>query len=464
MDIQAIGGAIDSFLSVAVGYVWGLPLVILLAGSGFLLSILLKGIQWKGFYHAIQVIAGKYDKKDDPGEITHFQALSAALAATVGLGNIAGVAVAIKMGGPGATFWMILLGLLGMATKYAECTLSLRYRSIDADGKVLGGPMQYIVKGLSSSWRFLAIFFAIFCMIGAFGIGNLFQINQAASILNTSFGIPKLLIGFIAAITLGFVILGGIKRIGLVAGYLVPFMGIIYVIACLCVIVLHIHEVPGLLGQILSDAFTGTSAAGGFVGTTIAQVITQGARRACFSNEAGLGTAPFAHAAASTKEPVREGIVALLEPFIDTVIICTMTALVILISGAWVTSDAEGIELTAIAFNSVLPGFGTFGLPIIAALFAFSTSLSWSYYGEMSASFLLDKAVYKQKFLLLYKTLFCVVVVLGSVWSLDAVLNFSDLTIGLMAIPNLIAVWLLFPQLKQLTQEYFKKLHNKEFS
>ena len=460
MDIQKIGLAIDHFLSVAVGYVWGLPLVILLAGSGILLSILLKGIQCRGFLHAIKVLWGQYDKEGHLGEITHFQALSAALSATVGLGNIAGVAVAIRMGGPGATFWMILLGLLGMATKYAECTLSLKYRRIDKDGKVLGGPMQYIVHGLNPSWRFLAVFFALFCMIGAFGIGNLFQVHQTASILNDSFGIPKILIGCVVAITVAIVIIGGIKRIGLVASYLVPFMAGIYVLACLCVIFVHIHEVPSLFAQILSDAFTGTAAVGGFTGATFSQVLTQGARRACFSNEAGLGTAPFAHAAATTKEPARQGIVALLEPFIDTVVICTMTALVILLSGAW-TLDREGIQLTAHAFNSALPGFGSFGLPVIVALFAYSTSLSWAYYGEMATSFLLDRSTHKKTYLMLYKIVFCVVIVLGSVWSLDAVLSFSDLTIGLMAIPNLIAVWLLFPQLKTITEDYFKKIHKE---
>lgn len=457
-----IGMVIDKFLSAAVGYVWGLPLVILLTGSGLLFSVLLKGIQWRGFLHAIDVIRGRYDKKDDPGEISHFQALSAALAATVGLGNIAGVAVAIKAGGPGATFWMILIGLLGMATKYAECTLSLKYRRIDSKGKVLGGPIQYIVNGLGPSWKFLAIFFAIACMIGAFGIGNLFQINQMADILNASFAIPQIFTGGLVAIAIGIVIIGGIKRIGLVASYLIPFMSVIYIFACLCVILVNIQQVPALFGQILSDAFTGTAAVGGFAGTTLSQVITQGVRRACFSNEAGLGTAPFAHAAASTKEPVREGLVALLEPFIDTVVICTMTALVILISGAW-TLEAEGVELTAMAFDSALPGFGSFVLPFIVVLFAYTTSLSWSYYGEMSARFLFDHFENKQQYLMIYKIIFCLVIVLGSVWTLDAVLNFSDLMIGLMAIPNLIAVWLLFPKLKTTTEDYFKRLKQKDF-
>ena len=462
--MEQITTEINEFLSVAVGYVWGLPLVILLAGSGFLFSVLLKGIQFKGFFHAIRIVLGHYDHKEDPGEVTHFQALSAALSGTVGLGNIAGVAIAIKAGGPGATFWMIMIGFLGMATKYAECTLGVMYRKIDKNGKVLGGPMQYIVNGLGPSWKFLAVFFSIACAITAFGIGNLFQVHYMAQSLNDSFSIPRILTGIALSITVGAVILGGIKRIALIASYLVPFMGVVYVSACLVVIFMNIFEVPQIFAQIISGAFTGTAAMGGFAGAVVAEVIRQGARRACFSNEAGLGAAAIAHAAASTKEPVREGLVALLEPFIDTVVICTMTAFVILISGAWTwESNARGAELTSIAFNSSLPGFGTFALPVIITLFAYSTTLTYAYYGETAIKFLFDTKKHKALFVTGYKILFCLMIVLGSVWSSDGVIDFSDMMMGLMVVPNLIAIWLLFPKLKKATDNYFQKLNNNEF-
>ena len=445
----------DHFLENLVSYIWGLPLVIILVGSGILLSLFFKGIQFKGFFHAFKVLSGKYNYKGGLGEISSFQALTTALSATIGLGNIGGVAVAIQTGGPGAVFWMVLAGVFGMATKYAECTLSVIYRKIDDKGRVFGGPLQYIVSGLGPSWKFLAVFFAIACMVGAF---NLFQTNQAALILNTYFSIPKIFTGCMIAVAVGVVIMGGIKRIGLVTSYLVPFMSGIYVLTGLFVILMHIDQVPAILQQIILDAFTGTAATGGFTGVIVSKVITQGVRRACFSNEAGLGTAPFAHAAASTNEPVREGIVACLGPFIDTVL-CSMTAFVILISGVWAL-DLEGVQLTALAFDSAFSGFGSFVLPIIVTLFACSTSLGWAYYGEVSVNFLFSN---NEKCLWAYKIIFCFMLILGSVWSVDAVLNFIDSMLGLMVIPNLIAVWLLFPKLKEATKDYFMRLKNNEF-
>ena len=466
MSFESITISIDLFLKAAVDYVWGLPLVILLVGSGLLFSVLLKGIQLKGFLHAIKIVSGRYDKKTDPGEITHFQALSAALSGTVGFGNIAGVAIAIQTGGPGATFWMILIGLVGMATKYAECTLGVLYRDIDSKGKVLGGPMQYIINGLGPSWKFLAIFFAIACMISSFGMGNLFQSYYMAQSLNTSFGIPQLLTGIVVSTLVGVVIIGGIKRIGLIASYLVPFMGVVYIIACSLVIFMNISEVPSLFAQIISDAFNGTAAVGGFTGVVFAEVMKQGARRASFSNEAGLGTASIAHAAASTKYPAREGLVALLEPFIDTVIICTMTALVILMSGVWMSEDMTGVggvDLTSAAFNSALPGFGNYILPIIVTLFAYSTALTYAYYGESVTHFLFKDKKNTEFYLMGYKILFCLFIVLGSVWSSSVIINFSDVANGLMVVPNLIAVWLLFPKVQKATNDYFRKLNNNEF-
>jgi len=443
---------INHYLEQVVGMVWGLPLIILLCGTGVLLTVVLGFPQIKGFWHAIEVVRGKFDDPDEPGEITHFQALCTALSATVGLGNIAGVAVAIHMGGPGATFWMIVVGLLGMATKFAECSLSIMYRKVDSKGVVHGGPMYYIERGLGKSWKPLAMFFAFACMVSSFGAANMFQTNQVALIMNESFSIPPLATGLVLALFTGIVIIGGIKRIGQVTSKLVPIMGTIYVVGAAIVIFSNISEVPALLYQIVHDAFNGTAAVGGFAGIAIAQAIKQGVKRACFSNEAGLGSAPIAHSAATTNEPIREGVVALLEPFIDTVVICTMTALVILLSGAW-TQDANGVQLTAIAFDSAIPGFGKYFVPVAVALFAYSTLLSWSYYGERAVDYLAG-----EKGILPYKVLFCIFAVLGAVWKIDPVINFSDIMLGLMVVPNLIAVLLLLPKLIKESKKYFKTL------
>lgn len=448
---------IATFLSTAVGYVWGLPLVIVLVGAGLMFSILLRGIQFRAFFHAIDVVRGKYDNPNDPGEISHFAALCTALSATVGLGNIAGVAVAIHVGGPGATFWMIMTGLVGMATKYSECSLAIMYRHVDDRGVVHGGPMHYIERGLGKAWKPLAVFFAIACTISSFGAANMFQTNQVATILNSNFGINPVLTGAVFVVMTAIVIIGGIKRIGQVTSVLVPVMGIIYIVGALVVILANISQVPGVFYQIIHDAFTGTAAAGGATGIAIQQVLVQGVRRACFSNEAGLGSAPIAHSAASTSEPVREGVVALLEPFIDTVVICTMTATVILLSGAW-TQDANGVELTALAFDSAIPGFGRFFVPIAVCLFAYSTLLSWSYYGERAVDYLFGEAG-----ILPYKVIFCTLAFVGAVWKLGPVLDFSDIMLGLMVVPNLIGVIFLFPKLKTATTEYFGKLERNEF-
>ncbi|MAE75199.1 MAG: sodium:alanine symporter family protein [Bdellovibrionaceae bacterium] len=448
--------AVNEFLAVMVGYVWNIPMVVLLAGTGLVLTFLLKGIQIKGFIHAFDVIRGRFDDPNDPGEISHFQALTTALSATVGLGNIAGVAVAIHVGGPGATFWMIVVGLLGMATKFAECSLAVKYRKVDENGVVHGGPMYYIEHGLGPAWKPLAAFFAFACVASSFGASNMFQTNQVASILEQSFQVPPLATGVILAILVGVVIIGGIKRIGSVTSTLVPLMGGIYIVGALIVIFVNIKEVPHLFGMIISDAFSGTKGGEAFAGGVIG-VLIQGVRRACFSNEAGLGSAPIAHAAAHTNEPIREGVVALLEPLIDTVVICTMTALVILLSGAW-TQDANGVDLTAIAFDSAIPGFGVYFVPIAVALFAYSTLLSWSYYGERAVEYLAG-----EKGVLPYKIVFCILAVVGAVWKIDPVLNFSDIMLGLMVVPNLIAVIFLMPTLLKDSEEYFKKLKAGQF-
>lgn len=452
---------IEHFLSTVVDYVWGLPTIFLLVLSGILLSIILGGlmggIQRKAFFHGVQVIRGKYDQKDDPGQISHFQALMTALSATIGLGNIGIVAIIIKFGGPGAVFWMIVAGIIGMATKYAESTLAILFRKIDSDGVVRGGPMYYIEYGLGKKFKPMAKFYALSIAIGSFGIANMFQTNQSAVILNQSFGIPHIATGLVMMILGGVVIIGGITRIAKVTSVLVPFMAVTYVIGCIIVIGFHYEKLPHLFYTILTSAFSDTGIAGGAVATMHMAVI-QGVKRACFSNEAGLGSAAIAHSAAATTEPVREGVVALLGPFIDTVTICSLTALVILTTGVWETSSLVGVPLTAEAFDSVISGFGHFFIPIAATLFAFSTLVSWSYYGEIAIYYLFGK-----KGVLPFKIVFCIVALLGSVWKIQAVLDFSDIMTGMMVFPNLIAIWLLLPHLKKHTKRYFKKLKDGEF-
>lgn len=446
------------------GFVWGLPTVFLLCGTGIVLTILLKGIQFRGFFHAIQVIRGKFDHPDDPGEVNHFQALCAALSATVGLGNIAGVAIAIGVGGPGAVFWMILVGILGMCIKFSECTLGHMYRQVDDKGVVHGGPMYYIEAALGKGGlgKGVAGFFAVACIFASFGAANMFQTNQAAGVVEATLGINKHVTGLVLAVLTGIVIIGGIKRIGKVASFIVPFMGGIYVIGAAIIIISNFSALPGVFNMIFSDAFSGTSAAGGFLGATFKVVLIQGVKRACFSNEAGVGSAPFAHAAAATTEPVREGAVAILEPFIDTVVICTMTALVILITGQWQEGAPgdwlQGALVTAKAFNHTIPNFGNYFIPVAVFFFAYSTLISWSYYGERSIDYL-----FKGKGMLAYKLVFCVVAYLGAIWSSSGVISFSEMMLGIMIFPNLIAVILLTPTLSRATNEYFKKLKNGEF-
>ncbi|MCB0421805.1 MAG: alanine:cation symporter family protein [Bdellovibrionales bacterium] len=450
-------GLLNEFLGNLAGMVWGMPLVILLVGSGTLLTLFLGFPQIRLFGHAIRVVLGHFDDPNDPGEISHFQALCTALSATVGLGNIAGVAVAIKTGGPGAVFWMILVGLIGMSTKFTECTLALMYRHVDKEGHVHGGPMHYIERGLGKRLKPLAWFFAFACVWASFGAANMFQTNQVANILNAHFQVDHWLTGLVLAILTAVVIIGGIQRIGSVTSKLVPFMGGIYVIGSLFVILSNASEIPSVFYMIFHDAFSGTAAVGGFAGAAVSQVLIQGVRRACFSNEAGLGSAPIAHSAAATNEPVREGVVALLEPFVDTVVICTMTATVILISGQW-KSDLNGVELTAAAFDSALPGFGSAFIPIAVFLFAYSTLLSWFYYGETSVLYL-----FGDKGKLPYKVIYCTLAFFGALWTLGPVLNFSDIMLGLMVVPNMTAIILLFPKVHKATRDYVQKLKSGAF-
>lgn len=450
---------INNFLNTAVGYIWGLPMVYSLLGAGLFFTLTLGGIQFKGFKHAIDVIRGKYTSKDDEGEISHFQALTTALSATVGLGNIAGVAVAITRGGPGAVFWMMMTGFLGMATKYAESTLSIKYRQIDKNGHVHGGPIYYILNGLGPKFKPLAIFFAISTVFASFGAAGMFQANQVATLFKQNFNISPWITGLTLAILTGVVIVGGIKRIGNVTSKLIPFMAAIYLIGSLIVILSHVTLLPELFTLIITNAFSGTAAIGAFEGVIVKEVFIQGVRRACFSNEAGMGSSPIAHSAATTKEPAREGVVALLEPFIDTVIICTMTALVILISGVWhEPNNGDGAIITAMAFNKIIPGFGQYFVPIAVFLFAYSTMLSWSYYGQIAGDYILGP-----KSVLPYNLLFCFLAFIGSIWSLTPILSFSDMMFGLMVIPNLIAILSLNKVVRSETKNYFTKLKNGEF-
>lgn len=387
------------------------------------------------------------------GEVSPFQALSAALSATVGLGNIAGVAIAITVGGPGATFWMIIAGLLGMASKFAECTLGVKYREIAKDGTVHGGPMYYLKngfaeKGLAPIGKALAIFFAVMCVGGSFGGGNMFQINQAAIQVTSVFGLSSgfnIVFGFITAIIVGIVIIGGIKRIAVVAEAIVPFMAILYIGAALIIIAVNITSLPATFGLIFSSAFNPSAAVGGFIGAMIA-----GFQRAAFSNEAGVGSAAIAHSAVRTTHPASEGIVALLEPFIDTVVICTMSALVIIITGNHEMGGGDGVAITSKAFSSVLPGF-QYILTLAVVLFALSTMLSWSYYGLQAWKFLFGKSKTMD---ILYKIIFCIFIVIGAAASLGSVVGFSDAMIFAMVFPNVIGVVFLAPVISKEVARY----------
>ncbi len=419
-------------------------------------------IQFRGFKHSVELVRGDYFDPKDAGEVTPFQALATALSGTVGLGNIAGVGVAVYLGGPGATFWMILAGLLGMASKFTECVLGVRYRNEYEDGTVSGGPMYYLSKGLSEDGKatlgkFLAIFFSICCIGGALGGGNMFQANQSFAQISSIipfFEGKGWLFGLIMAAVVGIVIIGGIKSIARVTEKVVPGMAIIYVGAALVIIIMNIGEVPAAVNAIITGAFAPTAVAGGAIGALI-----QGFKRAAFSNEAGIGSASIAHSAVVTKHPVTEGYVALLEPFIDTVIICTMTSLVIIITGSWVPdSGVTGIALTSKAFEADIAGFG-YILAIAAVLFAFSTMISWSYYGLKAWTYMFGEGKTKE---LVFKSIFCVFVVIGASMSLGPVIDFSDAMIFAMAIANIIGLYMLMPKVKALLADYHERLASGE--
>jgi AGCS family alanine or glycine:cation symporter len=441
------------------------PLIVLwLVVAAAIATVYYNYISFRAFKHAMELIRGDYSNPKDAGEVSHFQALATALSGTVGLGNIAGVAIAVSIGGPGATFWMIVAGLLGMSLKFAECTLGVKYRNEYPDGSVSGGPMYYLSKGLAEKGmagfgKFLAVFFAICCIAGSLGGGNMFQANQSFQQIvgitggETGFMADKgWLFGLVIAAVVGAVIIGGIKSIARVTEKVVPFMAIIYCGAALIIIVVNITSLPTAIGAILVGAFTPEGVAGGAVGALI-----QGFRRAAFSNEAGVGSASIAHSAVRTKEPITEGLVALHEPFIDTVVICTMTALVIVITGSYTAgAGMGGVELTSMAFSSVLPGF-SYILTVAVVLFAFSTMISWSYYGAKCWTYLFGES---RSMDLLFKLIFCIFIVIGSSMTLGPVVDLSDSAIFAMSIANIIGLYILFPVVKKDLESYWTRYKN----
>jgi AGCS family alanine or glycine:cation symporter len=437
----------QQFLDQISGMVWGPVTIVLLVGTGIYITLIVKAIQIRKFLYAWGLISGRYDNPEDDGEVTHFQALSAALSATIGTGNIAGVGTAIAMGGPGAVFWMWVTAAFGMALKYAECLLSLHYREIQPDGIVGAGPMYYLEKGLKQKW--LAVLFALFATIASFGIGNMVQANSVAEPVYTHFGIPKLVTGLVIGVLVFAVIVGGIKRIGQVASRLVPFMCIFYVAGGIIIICTRLEAIPDAFFLIFKGAFTGSAAAGGFAGAALAQAIRFGVARGVFSNESGLGSAPIAHGAARTEEPVREGLVAMLGPFIDTIVICSMTALVIVLTGAY-TSGETGAVLTANAFNKGILGFGGYIVAFGIIFFAFSTAISWSYYGDRCIDYLFGK-----KLVIPYRVFYCILLPVGAYIKLEAAWAISDIFNAMMAWPNLIGLIFLSPVVIRMTREYF---------
>ncbi|MBC7087409.1 MAG: sodium:alanine symporter family protein [Tissierellales bacterium] len=430
--------------------VWGPPMLILLVGLGIYLSIRTRFFAITKLGYILKNTLLKIFSKEQrgEGEVTAFQAVATALAATVGTGNIAGVATAIALGGPGAVFWMWVSAIFGMTTKFSEVVLSVNFREKTEDGRFVGGPMYYIEKGLNLKW--LAIIFSIFGAIAAFGIGNMVQSNSVAASLQETFKVPPIATGIVLAILAALVIIGGIKRIGAVTEKLVPFMAAIYIIGAIVIIIGNITHIPEAFALIFSHAFTGSAAAGGFAGATVRQAMTKGVARGVFSNEAGLGSAPIAHAAATTDHPVRQGLWGVFEVFMDTIVICTMTALAILVSGLW-DSGASGAVLTTQAFNESIPG-GGYIVTIGIMLFAFSTILGWSYYGEKCIEYL-----FGPKAILPYRIVYIPFIIIGSIGGLELLWDLADTLNGLMAIPNLIGVLMLSGTVIKLTKEFFKK-------
>lgn len=410
-----------------------------------------------GLKHAWELTSGRYEDPEDPGEITHFQALSTALSATIGTGNIAGVATAIACGGPGAVFWMWVTAVFGMSLKYSSCLLAVKYRKENPDGTISGGPMYFMSYGLGQRW--LGWLFAFFAVIASFGIGNMVQANSVANPFYDNFHIPKLATGIVLAVMIALVIIGGIQRIARVTQRIVPFMSVVYVSAAAVILVKYYAQIPQVFEEIFYYAFNPRAAAGGFTGSTVAMTLRFGIARGLFSNESGLGSAPIAHAAARTKEPVREGLVAMLGPLVDTLVICTMTALVILVTDVWTVKGNSGAALTgatlsSTAFDVALPGLGKYIVTLGLAFFAFSTAISWSYYGDRSTEF-----IFGRKSVMIYRMIYILLIPLGATVELKLIWSISDITNALMAVPNLLGVVMLSGVVVRLTEEYFSREH-----
>ncbi|WP_136799801.1 MULTISPECIES: alanine/glycine:cation symporter family protein [Desulfosediminicola] len=439
--------ALDALVGKVNSFAWGPPMLILLVGTGFWLTFALRGLQFTKLGHALWLaLIKRKEDTDEPGDITHFQALMTALSATVGTGNIAGVATAIAIGGPGALFWMWITGLVGMATKYSEAILAVKYRVKDENGEMAGGPMYYISKGLNMPW--LGAVFAVFASVAAFGIGNMVQSNSVADAVQATFNVPPMYTGIALMILTAAVVIGGIKSIGRVTSVLVPIMIVFYVIGAMYIILTHISEVPGALVFIVQQAFNPTAATGGFAGASIMLAIRMGVARGVFSNESGLGSAPIAAAAAQTKSPATQALVSMTQTFIDTIIVCTMTGLVLILTGLWSSGDT-GAELTTKAFAAGMPG-GAYIVTLGIILFAYSTMLGWCYYGEKSIEYL-----FGVKSIMPYRIVFIIFIGLGAIAKLSFVWNLSDTLNGLMAVPNLIGLLLLTPVIISETKKYF---------
>jgi AGCS family alanine or glycine:cation symporter len=471
--------SIDIFLADFASFVWGLPLLFLLIGGGLALLIYSRFLPFRYIFHAIQVLRGKYDDPNDPGQISHFQALTTALSATIGMGNIAGVAVAISIGGPGAIFWMWISGIIGMSTKFFTSTLAIMYRGkepgapdsnsedISAENlsaksvkNVEGGPMYFIVEGLGKNWKPLALFFSFAGLLGALPVFNVNQLTQAiGDILLKPNGIEvnfkvNLIIGIFLAMITAIVILGGLKRISQLSAKLVPSMVLLYFISVVCILLLNYQEVPKYFIMIFTDAFAAKNYSGDpLLGGMVGGLILLGIRRGAFSNEAGIGTAPMAHGAAKTNEPVREGLVAMLGPAIDTLIVCTLTALAILVTGVWETSEANGVSLTATAFSNSFPVFGNYLLLLCVAVFSISSLFSYSYYGSKCMGF-----IFGSKHKHFYNYFYIGSIIIGATYPLSSMLNLIDASFALMAIPTMTATLIMAPRVMKEARKYFDKL------
>jgi AGCS family alanine or glycine:cation symporter len=442
--------SLTAFVTAINGFVWGPPMLVLILGTGLFLQLRLGLMPVLRIPTGFRMVwRGRKPEAGAEGEITPYAALMTALAATVGTGNIAGVATAIAIGGPGALFWMWMTALVGMATKYSEVLLAVHYRETDDHGEKMGGPMFAIKNGLGPQWRWLGAAFAIFGGLAGFGIGNMVQSNSIAAAINEAFHVPNWITGVVLAALTGFVLIGGIKRIGAVAEKLVPFMCISYIVAAVIVLVLYAGRIPEAFGLIFSGAFSGTAATGGFIGSTIMLAMRYGVARGIFSNEAGLGTAGIAQAAGQTKHAAQSGLIGMMGTFIDTIIVCSMTGLVLLVTGVW-SNGESGAALSSNAFATAFPGFGQYFLAIALAIFAYTTILGWAYYGEKCWEYLVGSVVEMP-----YRILWTIFVLIGTITQLDFVWLVADTLNAFMAFPNLVSLLLLSPVVAKVTQDYF---------